>query len=184
MKLAKILVLMAAIALIAPAGAALGAEKIGVIDVRKCIQLTEQGKATFRELKAEVDKLQAELREKEKEIEAIRTKLEKGVGVLSDSARVSLEGELRRKSRSYRDLYEDSQARIRQLEGERSRPILNRLLALAKEIGKRDGYAIIIDSRAGLLYFDSGRDITNQVIDEYNKKYPVTKGKNSKKKAK
>lgn len=158
-----------------PAQAAGG--KLAVVDIAKCIQLTEDGKATYRELKGERDKLESELKAKEKEIEGIRSKLEKGVGVLSETARVTLEGDLRRKSRSYRDLLEDSQARLRQMEGQRTRPIVNRLVAVIKEIGKRDGYDMIIDVRSNIYYANPDIELTNKVITEYNKKHPVAEGK-------
>lgn len=173
MKLARICLLLLAVALAFPAGSAWGQAKIAVVDIQKCVQLTEQGKAAYRELKGEVDKIQDDLSRKEKEIEEIRSKLEKGGSVLSESTRLSLEGDLRRKSRSYRDLYEDSQARIRQLEVDRTRPIINRVVALVKEIGKAKGLDFILDARAGLVYFNSAVDITNEVIQQHNQKYPA-----------
>ncbi|MBW1712039.1 MAG: OmpH family outer membrane protein [Deltaproteobacteria bacterium] len=173
MKLAKICLLLLAGALAFGTGPAWGQAKVAVVDIQKCVQLTEQGKAAYRELKREVDKIQDELSSKEKEIEEIRSKLEKGGSVLSESTKLSLEGELGRKSRSYRDLYEDSQARIRQLEVDRTRPIFNRVVGLVKEMGQAKGLDFVLDARAGLVYFSSTLDITSEVIEEYNKKYPI-----------
>lgn len=176
MKLAKIFALAAVVCFVFGATSALAAGKTGVVDVRKCIQLTELGKKTYKELKTEVDRIQSELDGKERDIENIRTKLEKGVGVLSESAKMKLESDLRRLSRSYRDMYEESQARIRQLEMERTRPILDKTFAVIKAYGKAKGYAVLLDSRAGVLYHDQATDITNIIIKEFNAKHPV-KGK-------
>ncbi len=151
---------------------ALAENKIAVVDIQKCVQLTAQGKTAYKDLKGEVDKIQDDLAAKEREIEDIRAKLEKGGSVLSESTRINLESELRRKSRSYRDLYEDSQARIRGLEMERTRPIFNRVVALVKEIGKAKGLDMVINSRAGLVYFAKTVEITDEVIAAYDKKYP------------
>jgi outer membrane protein len=150
-----------------------------VVDIQKCVQLTAQGKTAYKDLKGEVDKIQDDLAAKEREIEDIRAKLEKGGSVLSESTRISLESELRRKSRSYRDLYEDSQARIRGLEVERTRPIFNRVVALVKEIGKAKGYDMVINSRAGLVYFAKKIEITDDIIAAYDKKYPAGAKKGS-----
>ena len=172
MKPLKILSLVVIISglLVSPA---LAQTKIAVVDIQKCVQLTAQGKNAYKDLKGEVDKIQDDLAAKEREIEDIRAKLEKGGSVLSESTRINLESELRRKSRSYRDLYEDSQARIRNLEMERTRPIYNRVVALVKEIGKAKGLEMVINSRAGLVYFDESVEITEEVIQAYDKKYPT-----------
>jgi len=172
-KLAKLFGPTAAALLILIATPALAQTKVAVVDIQKCVQLTEQGKTAYRELKGEVDKIQDDLAQKEKEIEDIRTKLEKGGSVLSEATRISLEGELRRKSRSYRDLYEDSQARIRGLEVERTRPIFNRVVALVKEMGQAKGYDMVVDTRAGIVFFSPGVDLTKETIEAYNKKYPT-----------
>ena len=173
MKLAKLIGLTVVVFSVLVAAPVLAETKVAVVDIQKCVQLTEQGKSAYRELKAEVDKIQDDLAQKEKEIEDIRTKLEKGGSVLSEATRISLEGELRRKSRSYRDLYEDSQARIRGLEVERTRPIFNRVVAMVKEMGKAKGYHMVVDTRAGIVFFSPKVDLTKETIEAYNKKYPA-----------
>ena len=163
------------------ASPAFAQSKTAVVDIQKCVQLTAQGKNAYKDLKGEVDKIQDDLAAKEREIEDIRGKLEKGGSVLSESTRINLESELRRKSRSYRDLYEDSQARIRSLEVERTRPIFNRVVALVKEIGKAKGYDMVINSRAGLVYYSKTVEITDDIIAAYDKKYPASGSGDAKK---
>ncbi len=183
MKMARTLVFFGLIFLLLPLGQVWAQSKIAVVDINKCVQLTDQGKVAYKDLKAEVDKIQNELNAKEKEIEEIRTKLEKGAGLLSESARFSLESEVGRKSRAYRELYEESQARIRQLEMERTRPIFNQTMALIRDIGLQEGYDLVLNSRAGVIYANAAVDITNQVIKAYNEKYPAS-AKPGQKKAK
>ena len=163
MKLAKYFGLITISFLLVAASPAL-AGKIGVLDITKAVQMTDQGKQAYKDLKKEVDKIQSELDQKEKEIEAIRGKLEKGAGVLSNTARLNLEGDLGRKSRSYRELYQESQSRIRQLEMERTRPIINKMVSLVKEYGANQGYDMVINARSGVVYFNKSVDITNQMI--------------------
>ena len=175
MKPVKILTLLVVIMGLC-ASPALAETKIAVVDVQKCVQLTIQGKNAYKDLKGEVDKIQDDLAAKEREIEDIRSKLEKGGSVLSESTRVSLESDLRRKSRSYRELYEDSQSRIRSLEVERTRPIFNRVVALVKEMGKQKKLDLVINSRAGLVYYSEAVEITEEVIAAYDKQYPAGSG--------
>lgn len=174
MKLAKIFGIIVILSLFVAASPAL-AGKIGVVDINKGVQMTDQGKLALKDLKKEVDKIQSELDQKEKEIESIRGQLEKGAGVLSNTARLKLEGDLGRKSRSYRELYQESQSRIRQLEMERTRPIINKMVALVKEFGTKQGYDVIFSSRAGVVYSDNSIDITNQIIKLFDKQHPVKK---------
>lgn len=147
-------------------------DKIGVVDIQKCIELTDEGKDAFRQLKAEVDKIQTDLDSREREIEEIRGKLEKGTGVLSESAQMQLQSELRRKSRSYRELAVDAEARIREMERAWSMPIFKRVVTLIKETGQSEGYDFILPLSAA-VYFDPAKDVTNEVIRAYNQKHPV-----------
>jgi len=153
-------------------GSVFAADKIAVVDVQKCIELTDEGKDAFRQLKAEVDKIQVDLDNREREIEEIRGKLEKGTGVLSEAAQMQLQSELRRKSRAYRELAMDSEARIREMERAWSMPIFQRVVTLIKEIGQAEGYDFIMPL-SGAVYFDSSKEITNEVIRAYNEKHPV-----------
>ncbi len=169
------LAVILAVVLAAVPALAAAPHKVAVVDIQRCVQMTEQGKATYSQLKSELDRIQGDLVSREKEIEEMRTKLEKGgSGVLSESARANLENELRRKSRAYRDLYEDGQARMRQLEMDRTKPILNRVINIVRDMGKAENFDIIINSQAGLVYWNESTDITNKVIELYNSKNPVS----------
>jgi len=185
-KMAKFLLLsLLSVVFLLSAGLAYAETKTGVIDVRKCIQMIEMGKAAFQDVKAERDRIQNELSEREKEIEDIRNKLEKGAGVISDSERFRLEGELNRKATYFKELYAQSQERIRALQAEMTRPILAKLGPIVEEIAKTKGYKIILEFGPGLVYFDPSVDITNEAIKIFNEKHPVaTKGETGEKTAK
>ena len=161
-------------------GPVFAVDKIAVVDIQKCIELTDEGKEAYRQLKVEVDKIQADLDNREREIEDIRSKLEKGAGVLSESAQLQLQSEMRRQSRSYRELATDSESRIREMERAWSMPIFKRMVTLIKEIGQTGGYDFILPLSSA-VYFDPAKEITNEAIRAYNEKHPVS-GKPEKKK--
>jgi len=50
-------------------------------------------------------------------------------------------------------------------------------LEIIEEIGKSEGYLLIMDKR-GVLYSPSTIDITDQVVKKYNAKYSKNKTKN------
>jgi Skp family chaperone for outer membrane proteins len=49
-------------------------------------------------------------------------------------------------------------------------PILNELQQVIKELGEKNGYTLIMDSRAGLLYVNESLDISDIVQQELDKR--------------
>ena len=56
---------------------------------------------------------------------------------------------------------------------ELSQKLIPDILAVAQAVGKKDGYTVIIDvaSTKGLVYFAESNDITQKVVDQYDKQY-------------
>jgi Skp family chaperone for outer membrane proteins len=52
---------------------------------------------------------------------------------------------------------------------------LNEMQKVIKEVGEKNGYAMIIDSRAGLLYVDESLDISAIVQKELDARQKATK---------
>jgi Skp family chaperone for outer membrane proteins len=54
-------------------------------------------------------------------------------------------------------------------------PVLNELQKVIKEVGEKNGYAMILDSRAGLLYVDESLDISEMVRKELDARQKAEK---------
>jgi outer membrane protein len=64
---------------------------------------------------------------------------------------------------------------LQQLEKQVMSPVLNELQKVIKEVGEKNGYAMIIDSRAGLLYVDDSLDISEIVKKELDARQKAAK---------
>ncbi|MEJ2270025.1 MAG: OmpH family outer membrane protein, partial [Desulfobulbaceae bacterium] len=70
---------------------------------------------------------------------------------------------------------EDAQFELQQLEKQVMSLILNELQKIIKEVGEKNGYAMILDSRAGLLYVDKSLDISEMVKRELDARQKAEK---------
>jgi outer membrane protein len=62
------------------------------------------------------------------------------------------------------------QRKLQQAEQTLSKPIIDKLLEVIRDFGKRNGYTAIFDKQAsGLVYSQDSVDLTNTVIAELNK---------------
>ncbi len=131
--------------------------------------------------KAEWDKLEAEKATLQKEIDALRDrvnesrkKLREGVEVLTDEQRQVLVDKAAADERAYEDKYRRSQSDIDDKSEKFFSIILDQIGAGVKEVGAAENYKIILDCdpKAGtsVLYFDPSLDITKKVTDHLNKK--------------
>jgi Skp family chaperone for outer membrane proteins len=80
-----------------------------------------------------------------------------------------MEAELERRFRQYQRSGQDHQQELRQKEGELTGDILKELQQIVTDIGKAEKFTLIFE-RSQILYNDQGIDITNKVIETFNKK--------------
>lgn len=154
----------------APAKAA-DAMKIGLVDFQKILDNSVAGKAAQEEINRRGEAMEAELREKGEEIEAIKNELERESLVMSRNAREEKEREIRIKIGDFKSMQSRYRESFQEAERELVAKIQREVIALVKEIGTKQGYQLILERReSGAVYFQETLDITNQIIDAYNKK--------------
>ena len=162
------LVLM--VLLLTSIGMAYGAEvkKIAVVDLQKIIDESTAGKRSSEEIKAQGKKMEETLQEKGTEIEELKKSLDQKALVLSDQARGEKENELREKLNDFTSLQRRYQDVLRDLNNSLMKEVLEDILKIAEDIGKREGYTLIMQRRGVVLYAPDAIDITDKVIKEYD----------------
>ncbi len=154
-----------------------GAEKIAFINIKRVIATSESGKAATVELKKFVEAKKVQIQEKETVLKNMKNDLEKQRAVITEDAYKAKEIEYQKKLRDYKRFIEDANEEMRTKEQILFKKLVPEVFKIANGIGKKAGYACIIDvNTAGLVYHSDKNDITKQVVEEYNKGY------NSKKK--
>ncbi|MBW1888283.1 MAG: OmpH family outer membrane protein, partial [Deltaproteobacteria bacterium] len=77
---------------------------------------------------------------------------------------------LDKQRRYYKYIYEDLSQEMKNSEIEATKKVGKELEKIVTKIGKEEGYIIILEKRTvGLIYYDDSIDITNQVIQTYDK---------------
>ena len=163
----QLLVAMAALAWVHPAAAA--DLKVGVVDLQKVIESSKPGQAMQGQLKAEKDKMEAELKKKGDEIEELRQRLERESMVMSKEAREEKEREGRIKVNDIKQLQKKYRADLQGLELKLMGQLKDQISGLLEEIGKKEGYVLII-SNIAVLYAPNSVDITDTLIKKLNAK--------------
>ncbi|RMG70426.1 MAG: OmpH family outer membrane protein [Nitrospirae bacterium] len=144
--------------------------KIAVVDLQKALNESEGGKNAKKSLEELIKSKQKLIDEKGKEIEQMKTELDKQSAVLSKEALQKKQDELDKKIREYKRYVQDSQEEVKKKENELTAEILKDLARIIEKIGQEEGYSLILEKAKGVVLFNSEAvDITNRVIERYNK---------------
>ncbi len=148
--------------------------KIGIVDLSRAVNESEQGKKAKSELEAVVKAKQEALDEKGKTLEKLKSEIEKQGAVMSASARKSKEDDLERLTREYQRALADSQTEVRKKEKELTGNIVKELSKIINDVANEEKYDLVLDNNPSLVaYVNKGIDITDEVI----KKFDESRGK-------
>ncbi len=143
--------------------------KFGYINLKEVISKSEPGKKAFAELKKKFEGMKSDLDKQKKEIDELQASLQKQSLVLSQDAKLDKELEFKRKVRDFQDMYQNYQMRMKQDEQRLSAPILQQLVTIIKNYGKKHKYTMLFDSNSsGLLYADDATNLSGKIIKELN----------------
>jgi outer membrane protein len=172
-KLSKSLpvLVLAAVAAWATAASDEPSIRIGVVDIDQAISSTEEGKAAREELSRKQREAETRVQPMIERYRGLEDELKTKKFVLSDDA-------LYQKQLDLAEMRNEIQAKMREIDGQLQvdqkrleGPLLAKLKDIIEEIGKSQGFTLIIHRAApGVLYTREGLDITSQVIERYNKK--------------
>ena len=145
--------------------------KIGVVDFQRILEVSSAGKSAQTEIKSRGEKMEADLKEKGTELEELKKRLEREILVMSKEMREEKEREFRIKINDFKSLEKKYKEEFKVLNNRLVDRIKKDLYELIEEIGKKEGYLLIIEKwEAGVLYAPTSIDITDRLIIQYNNK--------------
>lgn len=152
-------------------GSSSGADvaKIGVVDFQRIITTSDSGKIAQQKISQKGKKMEADLKEKGNEIKELKEKLERESVVMSKEKREDKEREFRIKINDIKTLEKKYMAELKMIEKKLVTDIQNNVLEIVEEIGKKEGYLLIIN-KLGVVYSPGSIDITDMIIQQYNTK--------------
>ncbi len=144
--------------------------KVGVVDIQKF----QQKSMSFQKIKEHyIKRLEPKAKDLEREqgeLIKIEEELRKQSLMLSLDAKEDKRKELGKRTRRYKYLENEFLQERKEMEVETVRIVGREIQEVVEEIGKRDGYIMILEKRAvGFLYHDEKIDITDDVIKAYDK---------------
>jgi outer membrane protein len=173
MRMHKAILLLAAGAILAWGTAASDEPgiKIGVVDIDQAISSTDEGKAAREEFARKQREAETAMQPLLDRYKAVDEELKAKKFVLSDEALFQKQldmAEMRNQIQSkYKELQGQMEVDQRRLEG----PLVAKLSSIIEDIGKTQGFTLILRRGSpGLLYTREALDITDLVIEKYNKK--------------
>jgi outer membrane protein len=166
----RILLLLALVALL---GWATGAQdepiKIGVVDMDQALNSTEQGKAAREELSRKQREAEAEVQPLAERFRNLQEELKGKKYVLSDEALFEKQVELAELQNRIDNKIKELQGQLKIDSGRLEAPLRAKLVEIVEEIGKDQGFTLIL-ARGTALYTREAIDITDQVVARFDKK--------------
>lgn len=149
--------------------------KIGVANLQRVLEASNPGKSAQEEIKQQKDKMEQELKQKGGEIEELRKQLERDSMVMSKEKREEKEREVRIKLNDFKSLQKRYRTQLQNLEKKLVNALLKDVSTLVEEIGKKEGYLLIINN-TGVMYSPGSIDITDRLIKELNARHAKKSG--------
>jgi len=148
------------------------AGKIGFINIKNILANSDAGKTATVELKKFIEEKKAQIEEKEGILKIMKADLEKQSAVMTKSAYKEKDLAYQKAYRDYKRFIEDTNEEMRSRDQKLSQELIPEVFKIANGIGKKGGYACIMDvSTNGLVFHSKANNITTKVIEEYNREY-------------
>lgn len=175
----KVVLLTACLLLLLATGArAAEAIKIGIVDMEKIVRTSEPGQAALNKLKDQFKDAKDAMDKQKAEIDKLREDMEKQSLVLSQEAKMDKQTLFQRKVRDFQDNAQNYQRKMKVEEDKLSKPVLELILQVVQDYGKKNGFGLLMDGRgAGVVFVSDAVNVTDQVLVEVNKAHRAKAGK-------
>jgi Skp family chaperone for outer membrane proteins len=145
--------------------------KIAFIDINAIAGTSVAGKEASKRLAALNDKKLAEINDKNKQLQALQTKLNTGGSVLSETARTQLEKDIDKMQRDIQFTQQNAQAEMQDLQNELQGEFQKKLLPIIEEVAKEKGlHAVFSIADSGAAYVHPGLNISDEVVKRLDAK--------------
>ncbi|HHW21101.1 OmpH family outer membrane protein [Thermodesulfovibrio thiophilus] len=152
--------------------------KIGVVDLYKILNESEEGKKAVNDLQVMLEQKQKALSDKQNKIQSLKEELDKKRAVLSEDIRKSKEEEIERLSRDFQRTATDYQVELQKKQNEITQSMLKEIRQLINEFAQKEGYNLIIEKAEQIILYTTPEvEITDKIIAIFNQKTQQPKGK-------
>jgi len=158
----------------APAPAQTGSPKVAILNIQGAIIATKDGAKAREALNAKFGGRAKDIEARTAEVQKLRDQYTKGSNTMSADAREKLSREIDDKQKKLQWDSEDFNNEMQQEQEKFVNEIGQRMMPIVDEHAKAQGYWMVIDvstQQSPVLWAASGIEITQLIIDLYDKKY-------------
>jgi outer membrane protein len=143
--------------------------KVAYIDIQMLATNSAEGKSLQGKIQEWEKKKTAELTEKNKQAQAIQTKLQQGGNVLSDAARSQSEKELQKLQRELQGMQEDAQQERNDMANQLQQQFQEKLNPIVEQVATEKALHIVLSVRdSPIVWAYGGIDITAEVLKRFD----------------
>ena len=142
--------------------------KVGVMNVQQVLVNSVSGKAAKEKFDEKMKNLQAKFKTEEQELVDMQKEIEKKSSAWSEETKQLKVREFQKKRRELQEKSEDARFELKTLQDNELAPILKALEGVVEKFGDQNGYTVILDSKAGVIFYSEAVDITDQLVKELN----------------
>jgi outer membrane protein len=152
------------------ASAALGADgvKLGCVDIQKILLNSDAGKEAKEQLAGKANKYEGEKNSREEELKRLKAELEKQNVLLSESTRSAKEKDYQQKLKEYQRFLKDAQDDLQARNDELTNKIVEQIVKMVQEYGRRNGYTFLFVKNDGMIFVDDKADMTEDLLRMFN----------------
>jgi outer membrane protein len=145
--------------------------KIGVVDIEQAISSTEDGKAAREKLVRKQREAEAQIAPLRDRYNALEDDLKSKQFVLSDDALFEKQLDLAEVRNQIENKAKEIEGQLKVDQYRIQEPLLTKMRTIIADTGREEGFTLILQrGAAGVIYSREALDITDLIIDKYNKK--------------
>ena len=141
---------------------------IAIINSQRLALESAPGKEAYARLKKLSDQKKEELDRAEKEARDLVQKINDQGQSMPPDKREALEKQAGDKQNAWKRMQEDAQRDLQEAERKEMGSLENRIGPIVKDYFREKHYAVVLDSRAGIIYADEASDVTDDVLKRIN----------------
>jgi outer membrane protein len=144
------------------------ATKIGVINSQGAFEASAEGKKAAAQVSARTAAIKAEMDRMDAELKQLETRLNTQRLTLTPEAGLQIQSDIERKTTARKRYDEDAAREIQLLQTQLVEKIRIDMISVVTAYAKENGFDLILDANAGVVYANPAIDITDAIVKKYD----------------
>jgi len=152
--------------------------KVVYIDSQRILYESAAGKEAYTQLSSLKEQKEGEVQKRQEKLKTMNDNIQAKSATMSASAKEELAAQYERELKDYNRYVKDAQDELRNMEMKLLKPWSKELDDIIKGYGEKNSIDLILDKTNPVVIFASKRiDVTDQIMDLFNKRYQEKSGK-------